>query len=423
VGFDVDVSINGPVKHSPVIAFVSMDLPGFSTDLLDSAAFEGSIEVVMMSEDDNAVMISRCMSKGATYFFCKPFEPTFLEPLLRDVFEESTADSRVSADPSVTPVLDQFGQLRGSSKVMRKLYRVLRKVGHTHASVLIAGESGTGKELVARTLHDLSDVANGPYVAMNCAAIPKDLFESELFGHEKGSYSGADKQHRGFFERAKGGTLFLDELGEMPIALQAKLLRVLEVGAYRRVGGEKDIQSSARILAATNRSPEEAISDGVLREDLYYRVARFPIFLPPLRQRVGDIAGLAQFFLDELNEKDDSAITLSRQVLEDLESHRWPGNVRELRSVIEHAYVLADGEIERNHLPALTESSSVGRLRISVGQTVGDAERALIFATLEAHDEDKQAAADVLGLSLRTLYNRLSQYDADDEKESDPDRI
>lgn len=393
-----------------------MDLPDFSADLLDGASFGDSSEIVLMSEDDNAALISRCMSKGATYFFCKPFEPAFLEPLAADVLEETAAALQVSTDPSVTPVLDQFGQLRGSSKVMRKLYRILRKVGPTDTSVLIAGESGTGKELVARTLHDLSDVAHGPFVAINCAAVPKDLFESELFGHEKGSFSGADRKHHGFFERAEGGTLFLDELGEMPITLQAKLLRVLEVGAYRRVGGEKDIQTSARILAATNRTPEEAIAEGALREDLYYRVARFPIFLSPLRQRIGDIAGLAQFFVDELNKIDDTSTTISKQVLGDLERYPWPGNVRELRSVIEHAYVMAEGEIERDHLPALNELSAAGQLHVSVGQTVDDAERALIFATLEAHGEDKQAAADTLGLSLRTLYNRLSQYEANDEE-------
>lgn len=402
------------------LAFICIDHPEFDLELLEDKLLKNAVEIVLMADEDDAELVRKCISKGASYFFCKPFDPAFVKPLAADVFDEATAASEQAAGASI-PGLDQFGHLRGNSPVMRKLFRVLRKVGPTNTSVLLTGESGTGKELVARTLHDLSDFADGPFVAVNCAAVPKGLFESELFGHEKGSFSGADKQHRGFFERAEGGTLFLDELGEMPIALQPKLLRVLEGGEYRRVGGESDLKTSARIVAAINRNPEEAIADGALREDLYYRIARFPILLPPLRQRRGDIAGLAQFFLDELNENNDSSTSLSREALEELNHYSWPGNVRELRSVIEHAYVLAEGEIEMVHLPELDESAAVDQLRISVGQTVEDAERKLIFATLEGHDGDKQAAADVLGLSLRTLYNRLKDYEADDVDESRPD--
>jgi transcriptional regulator with PAS, ATPase and Fis domain len=291
--------------------------------------------------------------------------------------------------------------------------------------VLLIGESGTGKELVAQSLHMMSNRAERELLAMNCAAIPEDLFESELFGHEKGAFSGAVRQHRGFFERAHQGTLFLDEITEMPVELQAKLLRVLELGGYRRVGGETDLQSDVRIIASTNRIPEEAIADGLLREDLYYRVARFPLWIPPLRDRGSDIIGLAQFFLNELNVEYDTSITLSEAAIEKIAGYHWPGNVRELRSVIERAYIMANEQIDLSHLKGLDAEpgASGGVLQIAATATVEDAQRRLILAALEAHDGDKPAAARSLGISLKTLYNRLNQYadDDDDEGENEAD--
>lgn len=413
-GFRVQVADRKiDIEEPPHIAFLSMDLQSFDVlETIADPAFAETIEIILMAAADDPRKVRRGIANGATYFFCKPFDGVFLTQLLEDVYTEITRSGSKTEAHETRP-LDQFGYLRGSSPAMHKLFRILRKVAPTDASVLLVGESGTGKELAARTLHQLGDVAAGPFVAMNSGAIPKELFESELFGHEKGSFSGAEQQHQGFFERAAHGTLFLDELTEMPIELQAKLLRVLEAGAFRRVGGETDIEGNARIVAATNRIPEDAINDGMLREDLYYRIARFPIWLPPLRNRGADIQGLARFFLQNLNTKNDTAVTINAPALEELQSHTWPGNVRELRSAIEQAYILADSEIASKHLPNLQEQLHQEQLRISVGESIEDAERKLIFATLEVNDGDKKATAETLGISLKTLYNRLNRYETD----------
>lgn len=418
-GFKCSVSNSGvPAGATPAIVFLCLDNPNINAfELLSSPELKNVPEVVLMAAQDDPASVRRAISEGVTYFFCKPYDLEFLEPLLMDVYEEVTRSVEPLDQPEISP-LDQFGLLRGSSPPMRKLYRMLRKVAPTEASILLVGESGTGKELVAQTLHQLKDVDDAPFVAMNCAAVPKELFESELFGHEKGSFSGAERQHKGFFERAEGGTLFMDELAEMPIELQAKLLRVLEVGAFRRVGGEEDIQSTVRIIAATNREPDKAIAAGLLREDLYYRIAQFPIWLPPLRSRTSDIEGLIQFFINELNEKNDSAMAISQAALDLLKQHTWPGNVRELRSTIENAFIMADAEITPDDLSDLEISDNDETLHISVGQSVEDAEKKLILATLEVNGGDKQASADMLGLSLRTLYSRLSDYE---EQASDED--
>lgn len=400
--------------NDPSMVFISMDLPGINViRLVSSPALSHCVEIVLMAEEDDPQRVRKGIAEGATYFFCKPYDAEFLDRLIRDVFAE-VHDARTKPGPRGARVLDQFGQLRGSSPPMRRLFRILRKVAPTNTSIMLFGESGTGKELVASTLHQMSEAADGPFVAVNCAAIPKELFESELFGHEKGSFSGAEKQHSGFFERAEGGTLFLDELVEMPVELQVKLLRVLEAGAFRRVGGELDIKSNARIIAATNQEPELAISEGLLREDLYYRIARFPIGLPPLRSRGSDILGLAYFFLDALNEEHATTVGIDSSAEEELERHSWPGNVRELQSVIERAYILTNTVISLEHLPRLEDQFHPEQLRISVGESIEDVERKLIFATLEAHDDNKSEAAKTLGISLKTLYNRLNKYESGD---------
>lgn len=416
VGFQVVVT-DGDIDPSvdPGIVFISLDLPQINAiALISGNQFVKSAEIVLMADEDDRKSVHKAIAEGATYFFCKPFDPKFLRSLLEDVFTEVTVDSDARAKWSVGP-LDQFGLLRGSSRPMHKLYRVLRKVAPTNTSVLLVGESGTGKELVAHTLHEMSGMANGPFVAVNCAAIPKELFESELFGHEKGSFSGAEQQHKGFFERSDGGTLFLDELVEMPVGLQVKLLRVLESGAFRRVGGETDIRNTVRIIAATNQDPEEAIHEDLLREDLYYRIARFPVYLAPLRNRGNDILGLAHFFLDSLNEEHGTSVGIDSAAEEQLERYSWPGNVRELKSVIERAYILTNTEISLEHLPGLGDALHAEQLRISVGESIEDAERKLIFATLEAHDNNKSEAAQTLGVSLKTLYNRLNKYTSGDD--------
>jgi DNA-binding NtrC family response regulator len=414
LGYTVETRDSLPDDASPALVLLSLDLPGASPAWLAEPVLAAARECLVMARNDDPARVQRFMDAGASYFFSSaaPKPPAFLSSLASDLLDELEAGDQPAYEEAL-PVLDQFGQLRGSSKPMRKLFRVLRKVAPVDVSVLITGESGTGKELVARTLHEMGPAPERPYVAVNCAAIPEELFESELFGHERGAFSGADRQHRGYFERAEGGTLFLDELVEMPPVLQAKLLRVLETGGFRRVGGETELQAKVRIIGATNVDPEEAVAQGRLREDLYFRVARFPLHLPPLRERGDDIRGLAQLFLTELNERNDGRVTLASEAVARLQAYAWPGNVRELRSVLEHAFILADGRIEPGHLPEL---AAVDRsdLHITPGNTVEEVERQLIEITLESCDGDREAAARQLGISVRTLYNRLRSYRDDD---------
>ena len=395
------------------VAFITLHCRGQSgLALLDHPALQDADEIILMNAVDEPDQVNRGIAAGATYFFCKPFDPAFINSLLKDLAAEIGDTSGEALDFSI----DQFGLLRGDSPPMRRLFRTMRKIAPSDTSVLLIGESGTGKELVAQSLHLFSDRAEQAYVAMNCAAIPAELFESELFGHEKGAFSGAIRRHQGFFERADGGTLFLDEITEMPVELQAKLLRVLELGQFKRVGGEEDLHSDARIIAATNRDPEVAIAEGVLREDLYYRIARFPLWIPPLRERGSDIRGLAGFFLNELNASNETSVGITEEAFQRIESYRWPGNVREMRSVLERAYILANEEIDTAHLKDLDDSTefSGDYIRVSANATVEEAEKKLILAALETNQGDKQKAADSLGISLKTLYNRLNDYAADD---------
>jgi len=283
--------------------------------------------------------------------------------------------------------------------------------------VLIVGESGTGKELVAETIHRMSRRKDQTFVAMNCGAVSPTLIESELFGHERGSFTGAAKIHKGFFERAHGGTLFLDEITEMPMESQVRLLRVLEMSKVVRVGGEEEIPVDIRIIAATNRSTDEAIEQGKLREDLLYRLGVFPIHLPPLRDRGQDVMLLAEHFLAELNGESDGATKrFTREALAHLRRHGWPGNVRELKNAVHRATILADADIEPEHLP-LAQAPTLdygadATMRVAIGSTVADVERRLILATLADQGGNKERAARTLGISLKTLYNKLKKYRA-----------
>jgi DNA-binding NtrC family response regulator len=276
--------------------------------------------------------------------------------------------------------------------------------------VLITGESGTGKELVAESLHQLSRRADSPYLVVNCGALSPSLIESELFGHERGSFTGADRVHHGYFERADGGTLFLDEVSEMPLELQAKLLRVLETGALTRVGGERTAKVDVRIIAATNRDLDAMVAEGKFRGDLLYRIKVFPIDLPPLRARAEDIAPLAQHFLDELNRKEGTHKTFAPEVLSILERCAWPGNVRELKNVIHRAFILAETEVAPTHLaPELSGHEPTVELSHSP-TTLAEGERRLILAALAHFGGDRKKASAALGVSVRTLYTRLREY-------------
>jgi len=308
----------------------------------------------------------------------------------------------------------------GASPKMRDVYRMIEKVAPTEATVLIVGESGSGKELAAHTIHRMSARASGPFVAVNCGAIPATLIEAELFGHERGSFTGALRTREGVFERTRGGTLLLDEITEMPLDLQSRLLRVLETKRLSRVGGSSDLEVDVRVLASTNRSPAQAFAEGRLREDIYYRLAVVMVQLPPLRERGEDILVLAEFFLTELNLRNGTRKRLSEDLRARFLRHRWPGNVRELRNAVERAYILCDGELDldEQEMPSLRqpqegESGGSDVIQMPIGATLEEIERTFILATLKHFEGDKRRAADVLGCSLKTLYNKLHAYQRD----------
>jgi DNA-binding NtrC family response regulator len=310
-----------------------------------------------------------------------------------------------------------FGELVGNSAPMREIYSLVEQVASSSASVLITGESGTGKELVARTIHQLSPRRDKPFIGINCSAIPETLMESELFGHEKGAFTGAASRREGCFELADGGTLLLDEIAEMPPLLQSKLLRVIEERSVRRLGSRKEIQVDVRLLAATNQDPQTAITKGSLREDLLYRLNVFRIQLPPLKDRKDDLPLLAQYLVTKLAEKHGRpARFLSPAALEALQFHAWPGNIRELRNVIERAVVICSGEqIERHHF-APYPIDQRERLRnedtitFPVGTPIEEVERQMIIRTIKKTRNNKTRAAELLGISLKTLHNKLNLY-------------
>lgn len=395
------------------VAFIDLDLPdGEGLELLGkNSLLRDHTDVALIHRHDDPARTQRGIREQASYFFRKPLDAVFIGELLEDIGRECAQKASGNAvDNSVA--IDQFGMMRGNSPAMRKLYRVVRKVAPSSATVLVVGESGTGKELAAQTLHQMSGVA-GPFVAMNCGAIASELAESELFGHEKGSFSGAERRHAGYFERAEGGTLLLDEVGEMPLDLQVKLLRVLETGKFRRVGGTEDLSMNVRFVAATNRDPEAAIQEGLLREDLYFRIAQFCLRMPPLRERDRDIAGLAHAFLNELNTEHGTAKRCSPDAIAAIEDYAWPGNVRELKSAVERAFILAEDALEPQHLPEGQIEQAGEFLRISVGESLQQTEKQQILATIEACNGNKKAAAETLGIALKTLYNKLKEYERD----------
>jgi DNA-binding NtrC family response regulator len=329
-----------------------------------------------------------------------------------------------------------LGEMVGTSPKMQEIFALLQQAGPSKACVLITGESGTGKELVARTVHALSPRRQGPFFAINCAALPEALIESELFGHEKGSFTGASERRAGCFEVAQHGTLLLDEIGEMPLQTQAKLLRILEDSKVRRLGGKTEFEVDVRVIAATNKIPDEAVRGGHLREDLFYRLNVFHIHLPALRERKEDLQPIAEALIGDLNRKHDCRVVeISAVVMDALRRHDWPGNVRELRNVLERAVILAgEGSIEMKHLPAFLQSRPAaavmvtaapaavapaavlpapeddGAIRFTVGTTVEEAEKGLILRTLEHTRNNKTRAAEILGISLKTLHNKLKEY-------------
>jgi DNA-binding NtrC family response regulator len=373
--------------------------------------------VLLANQDavDNTVEV--IPQEGVYHYFEKPLDPNRLRLVLDRAVE--LADARRENELLRRQLRDRgaFGELVGNSDPMRKVYTLIEQVAPSSASVLITGESGTGKELVARTLHKMSPRRDKPFVAINCSAIPETLMESELFGHEKGAFTGAASRRQGCFELADSGTLLLDEIGEMPALLQAKLLRVIEERAVRRLGSRKEVEVDVRLLAATNRNPQDAMADGKLRSDLMYRLNVFSIHLPSLSQRKEDLPLLAQHLVTQLAEKHHRpARFLSPSALDVLQFHAWPGNVRELRNVIERAVIICSGEqIERHHFaPYPIEQRERLRnedtLMLPVGTPLEEVERQMIMRTLQKTKNNKTRAAELLGISLKTLHNKLNLY-------------
>jgi DNA-binding NtrC family response regulator len=407
---------------------------GFLRRLRDSGDMPPTIVLTAYGNLETAVKTVHEL--GAYWFLEKPIQPTSLEVLIRRAGSHAGLRAEKRNLERQLSYKGSLGELVGASVKMQEIFALLQQAGPSKACVLITGESGTGKEMVARTLHALSQRRQGPFIAINCAALPETLIESELFGHEKGAFTGASERRAGCFEVSQHGTLLLDEIGEMPMQTQAKLLRILEDSRVRRLGGRSEFEVDVRVVAATNKVPEEAVRGGHLREDLFYRLNVFHVHLPPLRDRLEDIQPIAAALINDLNRKHDCRVSeVSGEVLDALKRHNWPGNVRELRNVLERAVILAgEGSIESKHLPAFLQGrpanavaaaatsaglpaehpvpppDDVDTVKFQIGTTVEEAEKALILRTLEHTGHNKTRAAGILGISLKTLHNKLKEY-------------
>jgi len=376
------------------------------------------ITLILLTAQGTIDSAVEAIKEGAYDYLSKPVDPQRLQILLQKAVERQDTLREVRALRRQLREQGSFGRIIGNSPGIRAVYRVIEQSAPTNASVLISGESGTGKELIAQTIHELSPRATFPFVAINCAAIPETLLESEIFGHEKGAFTGATDRRTGVFELAHRGTLFLDEIAEMMPATQVKLLRVLQERIFRRLGGRQEISVDVRVIAATNQNPQDAVNSGKLREDLFYRLNVFAIDLPPLRARREDIPLLVQTFLTEFNRTNAKSIRgVDQEAMYILERYPWPGNIRELRNVIERATILAESEfIEPRHLPPTLISrgeASLPTLTIGPGTTVDEAERRLILLTLDHTRNNKTRAAEILGISLKTLHNKLNRMKED----------
>ena len=403
---------------SVVVSDVYMpNLDGFGL-LREMRELHPETAVILLTGQGTVEMALRAIQEeGAFHYLEKPIDFAKLRLVVERADEYAVARRENLALRLQLRDRGAFGELVGASEPMRQIYALIEQVAPSSASVLLTGESGTGKELCARTIHNLSPRKNNAFVAINCSAIPETLMESELFGHERGAFTGAAARRLGCFELANGGTLLLDEISEMPVSLQAKLLRVLEDRRIRRLGGSQEMSVDVRVLAATNRDPQEAVRQGAFREDLLYRLNVITVELPPLRRRKEDIPLLAQHLVAQLAERHvRPAKLLSHAAVEALQSHSWPGNVRELRNVIERAVIICSSEvIERHHLapyPLEQRAQSRGEdtLTLPVGTPIDEVERRMILRTLLKTENNKTRAAELLQISLKTLHNKLRLY-------------
>jgi DNA-binding NtrC family response regulator len=432
LGFAVETAANGQealeaqarVSADVIVTDLMMPrLDGFGLLRELQAMGDTTPTIVLTGFGNIEKAISIVHDLKAFWFLEKPVQPS----ILRALVERAATQKRLIAEASLLQrqLSHQgvLGDLVGGSPVMRQLYSLISQVAPTSASVLITGESGTGKELVARALHRMSSRSAGPFIALNCAALPESLIESELFGHEKGAFTGAVERHAGCFEQAHAGTVFLDEIGDMPIGTQAKLLRVLEEGTVRRLGGKTELSVDVRIIAATNRAPDQAIVEKHMREDLYYRLSVFHLALPPLRERKEDIPALCDALITNLNRKHETRVAgLDPAVLARFQRSSWPGNVRQLRNLLERAVIIAgEGTIMPRHLPPEeTAVSSTPEVKVEdedsivfrVGPQMHELEELYINLVLKHTKNNRTRAAEILGISLRTLQNRLREVNS-----------
>ncbi len=401
----------------PAIVITDLVMPGMDgLELLRALQQQGAdVTTLLLTAQGTVETAVEAMKEGAYDYLTKPVDIPRFKVLLDRVVERLETLREVKALRRQLREHGTFGSLIGNSPEMRKIYQNIEQAAPTSASVLITGDSGTGKELVAQTIHQLSPRATFPFVAINCAAIPETLLESEIFGHEKGAFTGAADRRQGCFELADRGTLFLDEIGEMTPQTQVKLLRVLQERKFRRLGGRTEQSVDVRVIAATNIDPLEAVQAAKLREDLFYRLNVFAFRLPPLRERKEDLPLLVQAFISEFNARNQKSVAgVDHQAMRMLEQYPWPGNVRELRNVIERATILSAGPfIEPRHLPPVLSGEPAKQQQPQValgpGVTVEEAERRLILMTLEHTRDNKTRAAEILGISLKTLHNKLNK--------------
>jgi DNA-binding NtrC family response regulator len=424
------------VAWNPAIVVSDLKMPRMDgIGLLTKLTHEGSglnanMAVVVLTAMGSIELAVDAMKLGAYDFLQKPVDPTRLRTILANATRQRETEIELEVARRRLRETGVLGGLVGNSRAMREIFGMIEQIAPSNVSVLITGESGTGKELVARTLHNLSPRKTQPFVAVNCAAIPETLIESEIFGHEKGAFTGAAERRAGCFELATGGTLLLDELAEMPLGTQAKLLRVLEERKLRRLGARTEQDIDVRVLAATNHDPEKAVAQGQLRPDVYYRLNVFHIAMPPLREHMEDLPAMAESMVNEMNLKHSRKVSgVAASMLDRMMVYDWPGNARELRNTVERAVILClDGApLDAGHLPpgfgsaqaVAAQSVDASLVPVRVGSTVDEAERLLILRTLEATGGNKTRAAEILGVSLKTLHNKLKEYNRTPDDQQD----
>ncbi|MFN7131696.1 MAG: sigma-54-dependent transcriptional regulator [Myxococcales bacterium] len=420
--FDGASALRMAAEIHPQVIITDLVMPNMDGMVLLKSLRDANPEtvVVILTGQGSVDLAVDAIRQGAYDFIEKPLDTQKLRLVLERALEKHSTQREVNVLKSRLRQQGPGSDFIGQSATMRQVFTLIERVAPSKASVVITGQSGTGKEVVARAVHNLSPRKDKPFVAINCSAIPANLIESEIFGYEKGAFTGADQRRLGCFELADKGTLFLDEIGELPFELQAKFLRVLEEERLRRLGGKSEVDVDVRVLCATNRDLKEEVKAGRFREDLYFRLNVFHIQLPPLKDRTEDIPLLISYFVERFNQESGRKIRgVSPEAQQIMTRYAWPGNIRELRNAVERAVILCDGEyINREHLPP----DMAGRLeepsvfRMPLGKPLDDIEKAYILGNLRQNNGNKARTAEILGISEKTLYNKLKKYREDEQR-------